>query len=162
VVRSANEIIGHSIEHCVTRLSSKSKIAWRKQTTEDANSGIFFSHLTPKQHQKVVSLVGRRCSIKTKLNGKRQEILWDSGAQVSIVSVSFIKRKFPKVLVRDISELLNGDLNVTAANGSSIPCKGWVELDLQIGDSGQGLSVPFLVASEEMELPLIGFNAIEH
>ena len=66
------------------------------------------------------------------------------------------------MLVRDISELLDGDLTVTAANGSSIPYKGWVELDLQIDDSEQGLSVPFLVASEEMELPLIGFNAIEH
>jgi hypothetical protein len=66
------------------------------------------------------------------------------------------------VLVRDISELLNGDLTVTAVNGCSIPYKGWVEVDLQIGDSEQELSVPFLVASEEMELPLIGFNAIEH
>ncbi|CAB3992522.1 Hypothetical predicted protein [Paramuricea clavata] len=59
----------------------------------------------------------------------------------------FTKRNFPNVLVRDISELL-------VANGSSIPYKGWVELDLQIGDSEQGLSVGFLVASEEIELAI--------
>ena len=80
----------------------------------------------------------------------------------SVPSVQRLQSSFGTVLVRDISELLNGDLTVTAANGSSIPYKRWVELDLQIGDSEQGLSVPFLVASEEMELPLIGFNAIEH
>ena len=152
----------HWPQHRTLCNAIKQQIQNRKQTTEDANSGIFVSHLTPKQHQKVVSLVGRRCSTKAKLNGKRAEILWDIGAQVSIVSVSFIKRNFPNVLVRYISELLDGDLTVTAANGSSIPYKGWVELDLQIGDSEQELSVPFLVASEEMELPLIGFNAIEH
>lgn len=66
------------------------------------------------------------------------------------------------MLVGDVGNLLDGDLTVTAANGSSIPYKGWAELDLQIGDSEHVISVPFLVASEDMELPLIGFNAIEH
>ena len=152
----------HWPQHKTLCNAIKQQIQNRKQTTEDANAGIFISHLTPKQHQKVVSLVGRRCSVKAKLNGKRAEILWDTGAQVSIVSTSFIKRNFPSVLVKDVGELLDGDLTVTAANGSSIPYIGWVELDLQIGDSEHVISVPFLVASEEMELPLIGFNTIEH
>ena len=152
----------HWPQHKTLCNAIKQQLQGTRQTTEDANSGIFVSHLTPKQHQRVASLVGRRCSIKGKLNGKRAEILWDTGAQVSIISASFIKRNFPSVLVRDVRELLDGDLTATAANGSNIPYKGWVELDLQIGDSEQVLSVPFLVASEEMELPLIGFNAIEH
>ena len=42
----------------------------RSRTRQDSSSGIFISHLTPKQHHKVVDLVGRRCSIKGKLNGR--------------------------------------------------------------------------------------------
>ena len=113
----------HWSQHKTLCNAIKQETQNRKQTTEDANSGIFISHLTPKQHKKVVSLVGRRCSVKAKFNGKRAEILWDTGAQVSIVLASFIKRNFPSVLVRDVGELLDGDLTVTAANGSSIPYK---------------------------------------
>ena len=45
------------------------------------------------------------------------EILWVTGAQVSIVSASFMKENFSNVSVRDTSELLGGDRTVTAANG---------------------------------------------
>ena len=89
----------HWPQHKTLCNAIKQQIQNRKQTTEDANAGIFISHLTPKQHQKVVSLVGRRCSVKAKLKGKRAEILWDTGAQVCIISASFIKRNFPSVLV---------------------------------------------------------------
>ena len=80
----------HWSQHKTLCNAIKQETQNRKQTTEDANSGIFISHLTPKQHKKVVSLVGRSCSVKAKLNGKRAEILWDTGAQVSIVLASFI------------------------------------------------------------------------
>ena len=65
-------------------------------------------------------------------------------------------------VIRDVGELINCDLTLTAANGSSVPYKGWVELEFQGGDSGNTTSVPFLVANEKLELPLLGFNVIEH
>ncbi|CAB4045381.1 Hypothetical predicted protein [Paramuricea clavata] len=39
---------------------------------------------------------------------------------------------------------------------------GWVELKFQVQDSANGVSVPFLVTQENLELPLVGFNVIEH
>ena len=119
-------------------------------------------HLTPKQHSKVISLVGRRCAIKARLNEKVVQIPWDTGAQLSMISTSFIREHFQNVLIRDVGDLLDGDLNLTAANGSDIPYRGWVELDLQIGDSEHVLSVPFLVTDEKVRVPLVGFNVIEH
>ena len=134
----------------------------RNEESQDNSSETFMSHLTPKEHAKLIGLVGRRCTIMGKLNDKPVKVLWDTGAQVSIVSAKFIKDNFPNFMINDVSELLTCDLTLTAANGQSIPYMGWVELQLQIGESENTVSVPFLVTKENIELPLIGFNVIEH
>ena len=104
----------------------------KNQTPQDNRSKVFISHLTPKEHEKLINLVGRKCTVSGKINGKTVEVLWDTGAQVSIVSVDFLKDNFPNCTIRDVSKLLNCDLTPTAANGGNIPYKGRVELDFQI------------------------------
>ena len=84
----------------------------------------FVSHLTPKKSQKFANLVGERCIINCNLDGKQIQALWDTGAQVSILSENFVRENFPSTKIKEISELLDCDLNVTAANGSSIPYLG--------------------------------------
>ncbi|CAB4008686.1 Hypothetical predicted protein [Paramuricea clavata] len=126
------------------------------------DSHIYISHLTPKEHGKLINLVGRKCSVRGKLNGKTSDVLWDMGAQVSIVSENFVSKTFPNIPIRDVSELLECGLTLTAANGSKIPYVGWVELKFQVQDSANEVSVPFLVTRENLELPLVGFNVIEH
>ena len=120
------------------------------------------SHLTPKEHEKLIKLVGRRCTVKGKLNGKTVEILWDTGAQLSIISKKFLQENFPDCKIKDVDDLLSCELALTAANGSTIPYEGWVELNFQVGESESVLPVPFLVAHEIVELPLVGYNVIEH
>ena len=87
------------------------------QNSPHTRSNRFVSHLTPKQASKIVNLVGKRCTINCYLNGQQTEVLWDTGAQVSIVSEHFLKQKFPETNLRNISELIDCELNVTAANG---------------------------------------------
>ena len=128
----------------------------------DNRSASFISHLTPKEHERLINLAGRRCTVKGKLNRKTIKILWDTRAQVSIISVGFLEDNFRNVVIRDVGELFNCDLTLTATNGNSIPYKGWVELDFQIGDSENIIPVPFLVANEKFKLPLLGFNVIEY
>ena len=48
------------------------------------------SHLTPKQHTKITNLVGNRCTVNCQLGGKTAQALWDTGAQVSLVSKQFL------------------------------------------------------------------------
>ena len=132
------------------------------EAPQDNRQEVFMSHLTPKEHEKLIKLVGRRCTIKGKLNGKTVEILWDTGAQVSIISNKYLEEHFSDCKIKDVSELLNCDLALTAANGSTIPYEGWVELNFQVGESENILPVPFLVVREIVELPLVGYNVIEH
>ena len=127
----------------------------------DDSDSTFVSHLTPQQHATVVGLVGKRCTVKGDINGHSSEVLWDTGAQVSIISNEFLRRNFPDVVVKDISELLNTKLSLTAANGSEIPYIGWVELNFRLSSCNNELKVPFLVTEQYLDSPLIGFNVIE-
>lgn len=126
------------------------------QTSQDNCLEGFTTHLTPKEHERLINLVGPRCVVNGKINGKAVEVLWDTGAQVSIVSAQFLKDHFPNHVIKDVSKLLNCDLALTATNGGSIPYKGWVELNFQISDS-DAISVPFLVVYENLDCPLQGF-----
>ena len=148
----------HWPEHKILCNAIKHEIEQKTPKTKDTSSGFFVSH----QDAKVISLVGRGCAIKARLNEKVVRTLWDTGAQVFMISTSFIREHFPNVLIRDVGDLLDGDLNLTAANGSDIPYRGCVELDLQIGDSEHVLSVRFLVTDEKVGVPLVVFNVIEH
>ena len=125
------------------------------------DSGHFATHLNPTQHSTLVRLVGRKCSVKCYLNDQLVEALWDTGTQVSIVSEDLLKRIMPDVLIRNISELVDTELNLTAANGTTIPYKGWVELKFRLSSPESELLVPFLVTEEILETPLVGYNVIE-
>ena len=109
----------------------------------------------------VVGLIGKRCIVKGEINGQMVKVLWDTGAQVSIISDGFVRRNFPDIAVKDISELLDIELNVTAANGSKVPYIGWVELNFKLWSSKDELAVPFLATEQSLDSPLIGFNVIE-
>ena len=53
------------------------------------------------------------------------------------------------------------ELNLTTANGTTIPYKGWVDLTFRLSSPESELSVPFLVTEEILETPLVGYNVIE-
>ena len=97
---------------------------------DSADTDVYVSHITPKKQAAIAKLVGRKCSIRCLINDADVEALWDTGAQVSIIPEHVLSDKLPKLKIRDISELLGVDsgLNLTAANGTSIPYKGWIEI----------------------------------
>ena len=132
-----------------------------KISTIDSNSGHFKTHLTFKQHAKVVGLVAKRCMVNCQFNGKRVKALWDTGSQVSVISDVFVRQNFPEIQIRNISKLLQTDLKLTAANGSDIPYHGWAEINFQVTPHSPVLTVPFLVRQETNDPPLIGYNTIE-
>ena len=76
-----------------------------------------------------------------------------------IISNYFLRGNLSGNVVKDISELLNIELNLTAANGSEKPYIGWVEQNFRLLSYKNDLKVPFLVT--EQHSPLIGFNVIE-
>ena len=91
-------------------------------------TGFFVSHFSAQEHHQVVRLAGRKCTVKCVLNGVVADALRDTGAQVSIILRSWLKRCLPGCDIRDITELLGTDgLNLKAANGTDLPYEGWVD-----------------------------------
>ena len=83
---------------------------------------VFVSHLTPDHHLKVAKLVGKRCTIFGKMNGKTVEALWDTCAEVGITSKDWQENNFPDLQVKSIRVLLNcgPELDLSATNGTKI------------------------------------------
>ena len=65
---------------------------------------------------------------------------------------------FTGLVVKNISELLDTKLNLTAANGSEMP---WVELNFRLSSGNPDLKVLFLTTVQCLHSPLISFNVIE-
>ena len=121
-------------------------------------------HITPRQQERIVRLVGRKCVVDCYLEDKPTEVLWDTGAQLSIVSEDFLQSLLPTVQIRDIKQLLgtDGSISLQAANGTDIPYCGWVEIGVRLTNENETeIRVPFLVTKENIEQPIIGFNVIE-
>ena len=71
-----------TIEHLETQ---------KRLRVERRNGYIFASHLTRKQHVGVANLVSKKCKVSCVLNGVPVEALWNTGAQVSIASKSWLE-----------------------------------------------------------------------
>ena len=154
---SEHKVLCHAISHLSDTSTRKSK---------DFVDPACVSHLTPNEHAKIVVLVGKKCTVKCLLDDCECDVLWDTGAQVSIISVELLQQHLGQVVIRQLSELLDTNLNLTAVNGTKVPYIGWTEVRVKLtapsNDSNQEeLLVPFLVASEKLDCPILGYNVIE-
>ncbi|KAL3966228.1 nuclear receptor co-repressor 2 [Sarotherodon galilaeus] len=120
----------------------------------------------PSQRQtKLISLIGKRCTVRCHLDKVPVEALWDTGAQASLINNEWREQHLPHSIVRPLAELLGTEpLVALAANGSEIPYDGWVETEFYLDCNPENcLLVPMLVSSDPnvAQLPIIGFNVIE-
>ena len=146
------------------QLCSAIKYLSNQEERDTSDSGMYVSHLTPNQHAKVAKLVGKRCMVQCVMNNVQTQALWDTGAQVSIVSKDWIAENLPTAESRQMDELLNDKgLDLKAANGTEIPYEGWIEVSFKLAtsDDKHGMSVPFLVSKDALDHPIVGYNVIE-
>ena len=124
------------------------------------------SHNPGTKRKQVAQLVGKKCLVWCKMNSVKTQALWDTGAQVSIMSEAWKSQNLPETKINPISDLLSDGelLNLRAANGSEIPFQGWVEVSLSLcakTAKSDEIIVPVLVSRDIIQRPIIGFNAIE-
>ena len=63
-------------------------------------------YLTPKQCIAVAKLAGKKCKMSCTLDGIQVKALWDTGAQVSMVSKTWLRENLPSSKSRNLEELL--------------------------------------------------------
>ena len=68
---------------------------------------------------------------------------------------------FPEAKILSLEEFLEGDnLHLVAANNTSVEIKGIAILNFCVGKFC--VNVPFVICSEEITQPIIGYNVIKH
>ena len=81
---------------------------------------MYACHPSPTEGSVLTKLFGRKCTIQCLLNGVRTSALWDTGAQVSIVSTDWISKHLPHAKLQPVEELLvANELDLKAANGTA-------------------------------------------
>lgn len=113
---------------------------------------------------KVALLIGKKYLIDCYIHDQMTRALWDSGAQVTIIDEKWSRENLPDAKLRDICAILDADktLDITAANGDSIPYVGWVEAPFKLASNGVSATeviVPILVTKGKTGVlpnPLLG------
>lgn len=66
--------------------------------------------------------------------------------------------------IKDISDLIDGELNLTAANGTKIAHSGQVEIEVCLTSSNKdepSVMVSFLITDDNLEYHILGYNVIQ-
>lgn len=89
--------------------------------------------LTPLHKRQLVKLIDKECIVKGQLGDKFIDILWDTGAQVSLIH--FDTLAFLGIESDDIKPLekVYPNLSVSSACGDKIPYYGVVEIPFRLG-----------------------------
>ena len=162
------KLSGIVLKHVNTDIGEKCKaishLTGQVNAANGGNEGVYLSHLSPKEHTTVVQLVGRKCMVNCTLNGQQTEALWDTGAQVSIISRDWVQNNLQECTVQPVEKLFGvTQLDLKAANGTDLPYMGWIDVDFKLAGKNQeyGVNVPFLVSKDRIDSPIIGYNVIE-
>ena len=135
------------------------------ETEKRMKSEIFVTDTEKLPHKmklQLVKLVGERPLVNVRLNGKGIRGLWDTGAMISLINEGLLQELFPGIKIYSICEFTGENFTVTVANKSVMSVKGVAVLDFGVDGSEDLFQVPFLVTSQEMSCPIIGYNTIEH
>jgi len=126
--------------------------------------GQYQSHYTPRKQNKLVNLVGKRSVIRCFANDVKTEMMWDTGANISVINKDYLYNLFPNCSIRNLCEILDDtdQFNVKWGNQNSLPYDGWIDLNVSLQKKGETVLVPFLVTTDPLETSILGTNAIEH
>ena len=69
------------------------------------------------------------------MNDKPVDILWDTGANISIISKEYVNDLFPNAVIKNLHDILShaaDKLQVRWCNQEILPYEGYVELEVSL------------------------------
>ena len=94
--------------------------------------GQYQANLISKQQKTLIGLIGKQNVVKLYVNDKCADILWDTGAGISIISKEFGNDLFPSVVIKNLHDILSkaDKLQIRWSNQEVLPYEGYVELEV--------------------------------
>ena len=137
-----------------------------KQRKEVLKRGQYQANLTPKEQKTLIGLIEKQNFVKLYMNDKPVDTLWDTGANINIISKEYVYDLFPNVVIKNLHDILSDTdkLLVRWGNQEILPYEGYVELEASLDNDtpANEILVPFLITPERSHYPILGTNAIEH
>ena len=143
-------------------------VALEKLERNKRFSNFDISYDTPlkaNQQMKLVKLIGHKPMINFTLNDKNFEGLWGTGSIISLVNVDWLKTEFHDIQIDSIEKLVGDkspNLTLRTTNNTEMKIIGIVTFHFSIPNLQNIFTVPFIVTSNDIANPMIGFNIIEH
>ena len=97
-----------------------------KQSKKVENIGGYNSFYTLKQKNQLVNLIGRKSTVNCFLFDINCKILWNTGANISVISKSNGRQNFPYLKIRELREILDNtdSFQVRWGNQRKLPYDG--------------------------------------
>ena len=92
--------------------------------------GQYQANLTPKEQKTLIGLTGKQNVVKLYVNDKPVDILWDTGANISIISKEYVNNLFPNIVIKNLHDILSDadKLQIRWGNQEILPYETYVEL----------------------------------
>ena len=125
-----------------------------KQSKKVENIGVYNSFYPSKQKSQLVNLIGRKSTVNFFLFDINCKYLWDTGTNISVISKSYARQKFPYLKIRELRKTLDNtdSFQVKWGDQRKLSYDEWVEVEVSLNNESQNfVTVPFLVTSENLE-----------
>ena len=99
-------------------------------------TGIYSTTLPWSEQDQVVQLIGEKCQVACKINDVARQVLFDTGAQVSLLSHKWLKSNLPGATILEVGKLLDpcNRLWVQWGNHTEISFLRWTDIRLELPD----------------------------
>ena len=134
-----------------------------KRKKEVLKRGQYQANLIPKEQKTLIGLIGKQSVVKLYMNDKPVDILWDTGATISIISKVYVNDSFPNVVINskccNFHDVLSDadKLQVRWGNQEILPYEGYIELEVSLDNDtpANEILVPFLITPEILHYPIL-------
>ena len=99
--------------------------------------------LSPNTKSKICKLIGDKCLVTVVINQVGEQVLWDTGAQVSLVDERCVVANNLEKHIRPLHELFDQNLAIKSVSGEELVHVGWTDINVSINCDKQGVTVPF-------------------
>ena len=65
------------------------------------------ANMIPKEQKILLGLIGKQNVVKLYMNDTPVDILWDTGANVSIICKKFVNNLFPNVIIKNLHDIFS-------------------------------------------------------
>lgn len=109
--------------------ANNASIGSSKQNVDTLKGSV--NEITPKTRTKLAKVLGQKCTVNILMNGTEENVLWDTGAQVSLVSRDWVHGHDLGGMVKPIGDLFNGGLVIKSVSGNEIEYEGFLEVEVK-------------------------------